>query len=655
MRELANWRLESAFTHAINISNTPLAARPAQDPIGISQLLVCHDFKGGYHPSEAAQGQVFLDASNGGPKHPIPYTLEFLPYVTTFVYFTHKRVTIPPAPWINVCHRAGVRVLGSLMFEGNNDTSEAGRLFEEGSEGEFIYATQLTAIAETYGFDGWLLNFESTFPLTSWSPIALERFLYELRSGLSPHKSVVFYDSLTVLNTINYQNALTSLNAPWLMASDKLFVNYWWRELQLGETAFKASIMGRARDVLMGVDCYGRGTMGNGGFNVGIPLQLINRYGLSVALFAPGWTYENFDGRAFHTLDRRFWMGEGLGEGVASCVDTHPAGTTKFFYTNFNRGYGSSWWLRGEKISSIPWIHLGAQSLLPIPIPTYESTTPPFQWSLDDIHAFTGGWSLKSSFSPHLATSTTAATSASSETYYSTVFSLAITYMPLLVLRYAALVPTAVSGEAGLYWDFLSSSSTDSNRRVRRFVALEKSSASDSGWVTGEVLAADEDMEGHILVEVGVYYKTPSPFLSQPPITDFWIGEIVIKPLDTDTDDSQIIITNIITGGLSLSHKPKVQWSIYNSMPPSHHDMWSEITKEFSYFLVWDDTKMIGIAFACEFVVGISSEGGEDQGGENHEVDLEGLWVCGVSWDGRVIKGRRRHDPPSSGPGKKLM
>lgn len=48
----------------------------------------------------------------------------------------------------------------------------------------------------------------------------------------------------------------------------------------------------RSYDVYMGIDTFGRGTWGGGGFDVDKALGKIRRAGVSAALFAPAWTME---------------------------------------------------------------------------------------------------------------------------------------------------------------------------------------------------------------------------------------------------------------------------------------------------------------------------------------------------------------------------
>lgn len=76
-------------------------------------------------------------------------------------------------------------------------------------------------------------------------------------------------------------------------------------------------------------------------------------------LFAPGWTFENFDGQDFHSVDRKFWVGDetSLEEPgpVSEYCSVRESGTEHYFYTNFNRGFGRALWLKGEVWISPPF------------------------------------------------------------------------------------------------------------------------------------------------------------------------------------------------------------------------------------------------------------------------------------------------------------
>ena len=222
-----------------------------------------------------------------------------------------------------------------------------------------MFATQLALIAEAYGFDGWLMNIEASFPGENLVPGELEALLKGLRSAvreLVPGGLVIWYDALTVLNQVDWQDGLTQLNTPFFNATDGLFTHYGWRERELRDTRAVANTMNRVADIYTGIDCFGRGSLGGGGFGVCKALSLIREAGTSAALFAPGWTYEHFSGKDFESVDRKFWVNEGYyyecAEGtlvapISYFVSKKACGGPEFFFTNFNRAFGKGWWVNG--------------------------------------------------------------------------------------------------------------------------------------------------------------------------------------------------------------------------------------------------------------------------------------------------------------------
>jgi mannosyl-glycoprotein endo-beta-N-acetylglucosaminidase len=89
------------------------------------------------------------------------------------------------------------------------------------------------------------------------------------------------------------------------MSADALFVNYTWTPEKLPATVSAAG--GRRTSVYMGVDVFGRGSYGGGGFGSTIALAAAKAAGLSAALFAPGWVRENLDRSHFHRLQDTWW------------------------------------------------------------------------------------------------------------------------------------------------------------------------------------------------------------------------------------------------------------------------------------------------------------------------------------------------------------
>ena len=50
--------------------------------------------------------------------------------IDIFCYFSHHRVTVPPACWIEACHRNGVPCLGTLITEGRAGVGENALLLQ---------------------------------------------------------------------------------------------------------------------------------------------------------------------------------------------------------------------------------------------------------------------------------------------------------------------------------------------------------------------------------------------------------------------------------------------------------------------------------------------------------------------------------------------
>lgn len=116
--------------------------------------------------------------------------------------------------------------------------------------------------------------------------------------------------------------ALNERNEAFFRASDGIFTNYCWKEDEPARSAARAEAAAgadgnrsRRWDVFMGIDCFGRNTYGGGGFDCDVALRAIRQSGVSAALFAPGWVWEEQVERA-----RRRALGEeeeqkGEGEG----------------------------------------------------------------------------------------------------------------------------------------------------------------------------------------------------------------------------------------------------------------------------------------------------------------------------------------------------
>ncbi|KAL8718237.1 MAG: hypothetical protein Q9225_004595 [Loekoesia sp. 1 TL-2023] len=381
--EIESWT--STGIDPIHQANQPLLRRIANvhDQYGPkTRLLLCHDYKGGYHDYESVR--------------PSPL------------------VSIPPPCWTNVAHRHGVRVFGTFLIEPQTLNME--RLLMK-TNGVYTIAKQLADMACTYGFDGWLVNIEQDAPEAyhDWSRKLVD-FLNELRIAIGKQKKVLWYDALTTEGDVYYQNGLTSMNSPYLQATGGLFTNYKWTEKNLAESKVLARELGIATtDVCFGIDVWAQNTdmpgpprvtyplHGGGGTNTGLAMSVLSSSGFCTAMFAPAWAYEHFSTSSLQRIgprsqssiarqvDESMWTGSCLPEEL--CCDCrkgkphhtdfyknrpiiryaheYPAGSLRFFETRFVQAFQPRNDSPSDQRRNVRyWPMLGSQNPLPNLIPT---------------------------------------------------------------------------------------------------------------------------------------------------------------------------------------------------------------------------------------------------------------------------------------------
>ena len=143
------------------------------------------------------------------------------------------------------------------MMEGDGKAKSIERMLDQ-VDGEFVVARRLAAMAQAYGFDGWLLNIEAEFPYAVRHPISnLAAFVRSLKRCLGPNGIVIWYDAITKDNEVDYQNAVTWKNVNFALAADVFFTNYKWTHKELHKTMAVAEQHGiKPAEIYFGVDCW---------------------------------------------------------------------------------------------------------------------------------------------------------------------------------------------------------------------------------------------------------------------------------------------------------------------------------------------------------------------------------------------------------------
>ncbi|KAH9498897.1 hypothetical protein Btru_004974 [Bulinus truncatus] len=317
------------------------------EPTSRPQMLVCHDMCGGYLDDRFCQGCNSVS----------PYRFYHWQLIDTFVYFSHHFITIPPVGWIKAAHKHGVSILGTIITEWETGENICKEMLQSDAYAENV-ATKLAQMALTYGFNGWLINIENKIE-ADLIP-RLQNFVHELTSkcrAMLDAPKVLWYDSVISSGELKWQNELNDQNEMFFQVCDGIFLNYCITNEHLTRSKLLASSNGRQFDVYVGIDAFGRGTPGGGGFNCKEALKMIQEQGLSCALFAPAWTYEKHCKELFDSNEIMFW---GL---LCEMMSTRTVRVP--FTTSFCQGYGDQYFLEGQVLSDNLWFNLSLQQIQP--------------------------------------------------------------------------------------------------------------------------------------------------------------------------------------------------------------------------------------------------------------------------------------------------
>lgn len=196
-------------------------------------------------------------------------------------------------------------------------------------------------------------------------------------------------------------------------AAGTLLTNYAWTPEKAATARDLALSQGmNLKDIVFGIDVWAqnsqdkdnrRSTYGGGGTGTGIAVAELARLGFSAGIFAPAWPFEHFP-TCPAAVQQSMWDGVDLPEHLGcDCVPNNrhavdeyrtkaitrsaqgfPAGSESFFYTNFERAFTHA--SLGENDSMAVAAHLGSQSVLPNPIDLRRTV----RCGLKDVGTVTG-------------------------------------------------------------------------------------------------------------------------------------------------------------------------------------------------------------------------------------------------------------------------
>jgi hypothetical protein len=123
----------------------PITVVPKQHP-KMDGLLVCHDFKGNYLPSDRALDTVFGAAAMS------KFAFTHWQLCSWFVYFSHNRVSFPPPSFVAAAKTNMCGLLGTFITEWKEGEEENVKLFSQPEKS----AMALAQLAANFSFDGFL-------------------------------------------------------------------------------------------------------------------------------------------------------------------------------------------------------------------------------------------------------------------------------------------------------------------------------------------------------------------------------------------------------------------------------------------------------------------------------------------------------------------
>lgn len=348
-----------------------------------------------------------------GSADPNYYAFGYWQYVDKLVFWggsAGEGLILAPNPTvIDAAHRNGVKVYGTVFFPPG---AYGGRLqwvrdFVQRSGSRYPVADKLVQAAQYYGFDGWFINQE-----TGGGDSALAG---ELRSLMQYTKAqggteFMWYDAMTTSGAINWQNALTSANSPFLQdgskrTADSMFLNFNWSTSGLNSSRALARQLGRGEyELYSGIDTEANGY--DTGVNWAALFPSGQPHTTSLGLYRPEWTWKSAADRAdFYAKDARYWVGAAADPsridlsaswpGLAGYVAESSPITAKPFVTNFDTGQGDFYNAAGTRVATGGWNNLSLQDVPPTYRWVVESSGSRLTPSVDFTDAYQGGSSLR--------------------------------------------------------------------------------------------------------------------------------------------------------------------------------------------------------------------------------------------------------------------
>jgi hypothetical protein len=338
--------MESISMQPVRHVAPPKPPREARSD-GRTPLIVIHDFRGGYLPFEReahrkcdnATAAADLSSLSEEADWSRQYVMRWWDYCTSFVYFSHKFVAIPPAAWISAARSHGVAIYATLLIrdweaqimswateDPNQCTSEAE---QQRSSAVLLQATRtrrlwelacsLTALKKSRVFDGYFVDVQCPLgSANSPSRRSFVGFIAALAEQLDADSTQEDPPGLVLWDSIGADGSKSALHC--IQPGENYDVVSSCCSGKRHKSAFvldystfgeildqRGSEMYQDVTMFQCVDVFGRGVPGE--LRTGESCAEALRRGYYPCLFAPAWSAERCDGsrRSFLALDDALW------------------------------------------------------------------------------------------------------------------------------------------------------------------------------------------------------------------------------------------------------------------------------------------------------------------------------------------------------------
>lgn len=426
--DLLAWNPSEDKDLAYNISSVPLAKRADREILTSVNATQNKD-------TEVMAISIMNSSTSGNSPHGLNKagcnTFSYWQYVDKLIYWggsSGEGLIVAPSPdVVDAGHKNGVPVLGTIFFP---QAASGGKLewldtfLQKNENGQFPMTDKLIEVAKTYGFDGWFINQETEGNeeqgLKKKHAKLMQEFIAAFKEK-APEIELVYYDSMTVDGTMDWQNALTDKNLAYLKnkdgkaMADSMFLNFWWTEDKLADQELLKTSMEKAEE--NGIDpyaLYAGVDVQSDGYVTPIRWDLFekseNSTYTSLGLYCPSWTYSSAsDMEDFWNKENALWVNNSgdpfsgadtssntQWKGISTYVTERTSITALPFTTNFNLGNGYSFFKNGEQISKLDWNNRSLADVLPTYRYHIESEgNNNLKANIDVGSAYYGGNSLK--------------------------------------------------------------------------------------------------------------------------------------------------------------------------------------------------------------------------------------------------------------------